>query len=458
MYRLCRNMLRTPAFRIGIACVVVLVIGSWGMRRELQMIEASVIKSQVSEVRSNAERTIIHLEQDLFRGRGKELEVVLREAHWLADLWDRTKNREPRRVFRAVLDASNRVLCHTDPERVGGTAMQFLEPAIDDPNGISTSAFRRDSALTDVEFVEIRMPIKKFRREMGYYVSGISRDWIQSKIRSEQLGTIITWVSVIGCTMSVVALTGLVLYRLAKRAASLEKELDSAETRRLSELSMLLVGMAHEVRNPLNSIRLNLHTSERVFLGEAFMRRDEVLVMLAESVKEVERVNEIISQLLGLARQEKLADEYAHAASEVDSAIQFFRTTFEAMRIGIQFDNRAGDALVAMDRARFRQILLNLITNAQDALPLGGEIQICLESDGESARLTIADSGKGVDEGLQSRIFEPFVTTRENGTGLGLSVVKSIVEQVGGGVSCARSARLGGAEFLLSMPQLVSHP
>jgi len=219
---------------------------------------------------------------------------------------------------------------------------------------------------------------------------------------------------------------------------------------------MLLVGMAHEVRNPLNSIRLNLHTSERVFLGETFMRRDEVLVMLTESVKEVERVNEIISQLLGLARQEKLADEYSHAASEVDSAIQFFRTTFEAMMIGIQFDNRAGDTLVAMDRARFRQILLNLITNAQDALPSGGEIEICLESDGESARLTIADSGKGVDEGLQSRIFEPFVTTRENGTGLGLSVVKSLVEQVGGVVSCARSSSLGGAEFLLRMPQSVS--
>jgi two-component system, NtrC family, sensor histidine kinase HydH len=445
---------RSAAFRIGIACFLVLIVGGLGMYHELEMIESSVIKSQMSEVRSNSERTVVHLEQDFYRHRGRDLSHVLGESMWLREIWERTKDREPIRAFRAVIDTRNKIIAHSDPNKVGQTALPSVDEQPSPMQSFPRVIFRTDPALAgDKSFIEIRVPIRKYRSVAGYYVAGIASDWIAGKIHSEQRGAIITWMIVVGCAVLIVAITGVVLYRLASRATSLEKDLDSAETRRLTELSMLLVGMAHEIRNPLNCIRLNLHTSGKVFLGEAQFDRNEVLSMLTESVREVERVNEIISQLLGLARQDKSENEYSNAAEEIDGAIQFFRATFEQMKIGVQFHNRATNAWVAIDRARLRQILVNLMANARDALPQGGRIEIQLEADGNSASLSIADSGSGVDESLRHEIFEPFVTTRENGTGLGLSVVRSMVEQIGGAISCEKSSKLGGAVFLLRMPQ-----
>jgi nitrogen-specific signal transduction histidine kinase len=446
------RVLRSAAFRICVACSMIVAISSLGLYHELRMIESNVIKSQMSEVRSNAERTAMYIEQDMYRSRGRDLSVVVRDSNWLFALWERTKNQEPIREFRAIVDNRNRIVAHTDSEKVGRIALSNLE--VPDAKNRRVG-FRTDPALADDKpFVEIRVPIRKFRGTVGFYVSGIASNWMAEKVAKEQHGTWVTWISVICCAVVIVAFTGIVVYRLAKRADALERELDSAETRRLSELSMLLVGMAHEIRNPLNSIRLNLHTSERVFSGEAQLEPHEVQSMVSESVREVERVNEIISQLLGLARQEVPSHEYANAKQEIESAIQFFRTTFELLKIGVHFHDHGNEVWVAIDRSRFRQILVNIMNNALEALPKGGEIEIHLEADRVSASLSISDSGNGVDETLRSEIFEPFVTTRQNGTGLGLSVVRSIVEQVGGAVTCRKSEKLGGAEFLLRVPRI----
>lgn len=451
------DLARYAAIPIGAACILVVIVGCWGMYHELEMIEESVTKALVSEVRSNSERTVVHLEQDLFRGRGQELSVILAESKWLKDLWDRTKRLEPIREFRAVVDDHNQIVAHTDPDRVGLVAKPYHMDTVARAKKGMLPTYIEDPALAGSKrYLDIRIPIRKHRGIAGYYVSGISTDLLTSKVLAEQSGAKITWAIVIGCAALIVSITGAVLYQLAMRASKLKQELDSAETRRLTELSLLLVGMAHEVRNPLNSIRLNLHTSEKVFLGEVSMDREEVRSMLSESVREVERVNELIRQLLGLARHERPVKEYANAHEEIVSAIQFFRATFENMRIGVHFNNQASHTWVAIDRSRMRQILVNLMTNARDAMPNGGKIEILLADEGESTYLSIADSGSGVDESIRQEIFEPFVTTRENGTGLGLSVVKSMVEQVGGIISYERSAKLGGAEFALRMPRF--HP
>jgi two-component system sensor histidine kinase HydH len=455
MWNFLSRVFRSAAFRIGFACVMVLVVGLWGMRHELSMIETSVIKSLMSQVRSNSERTVVHLEQDLFRNKRKDLSQVVQDSTWLTELWDRTKTIEPIREFRAVLDANQKIVAHTDPEKIGGTAKTPTAYPVDAKRKIDRVTFREDFSLAGSQrFLEIRVPIRKFRGVDGYYVSGISSERIANIVHEEQRGAIAVWSVVIACAVLIVAVTGIVLYRFARRATLLESALDSAENRRLSELSMLLAGMAHEIRNPLNSIRLNLHTSEKVFLGETHLHRSEVLSMLSESVKEVERVNEIISQLLGLARQDRTGTEYSNAADEIQSVIQFFRSTFDSLKIGVRFNNCATDEMwVNLDRSRFRQVLVNLMTNAQDALPDGGTIEIELDAHEDSACMIISDSGSGVDESMRQKIFEPFVSAREHGTGLGLSVVRSMVQQIGGAITCGQSSKLGGAEFLLRMPR-----
>jgi signal transduction histidine kinase len=258
--------------------------------------------------------------------------------------------------------------------------------------------------------------------------------------------------NVIGSAMAIVGLTGTVLYRFARHATVLKRELSIADGRRLTELSTLMVGMAHEIRNPLNSIRLNLYTSERVFCGDTKLADQEVLSMLSESVREIERVDSIIGQLLGYARTENDCGEEVDVANEILAAIKFVSPTFENQAITIEFDNKAPLVTITMDRRRLRQILLNLLNNARDALADGGRIKVTLETHGKLARLTVADSGVGVDASIRSRMFEPFVSTRDTGTGLGLAIVKSMLESIEGVIDYETSEELGGAEFILSFP------
>ena len=220
----------------------------------------------------------------------------------------------------------------------------------------------------------------------------------------------------------------------------------------MQELSKLMVGMAHEVRNPLNSIRLNLHTTDRVFRGKSQLGKQDVSDMLSESVREIERVESLIGQLLGYARIENDCDDDVNVADEIQSAIQFMKSTFERQVITVEFRNDSPLVTILIDRRRLRQILLNLIKNAADAMPDGGRLEVTLETIDHQARLVIADSGKGVDEKIRSRLFEPFVTTKESGTGMGLAIVRSMIDNIGGAIEYQISGSLGGAEFILTFP------
>ena len=247
-------------------------------------------------------------------------------------------------------------------------------------------------------------------------------------------------------------LTGIVLHLQGRRASILERKLHIAEERRLRELSTLMVGMAHEVRNPLNSIRLNLHTSDRVFRGESQLGEQDVSDMLSESVREIERVESLIGQLLGYARIESNCDNHVNVSDEIHSAIQFMKSTFERQAINIDFRNDSPGVTIFIDHRRLRQILLNLMKNAVDAMPDGGRIEVTLETVDHQAHVVIADSGSGVDEKIRSRLFEPFVTTKETGTGMGLAIVRSMLESVDGAIRYQTSGSLAGAEFSLTFP------
>jgi hypothetical protein len=144
----------------------------------------------------------------------------------LVDLWERTKKSEPKRAFRAIVDTRDQIIAHTEIERVGKTALPVNRERPTTRKRDDRIEWRRDPALAGEEsYIEIRIPIRKFRGTAGYYVSGIASDWIATKVFSEQYGAIVTWSIVICSATIIVAYTGVTLYRLAKRASQLEQEL-----------------------------------------------------------------------------------------------------------------------------------------------------------------------------------------------------------------------------------------
>ena len=217
----------------------------------------------------------------------------------------------------------------------------------------------------------------------------------------------------------IVSTTAIFLFRLGTHSQELEQALKTSETRRLADLSKLVVSMAHELRNPLNSIRLNLFTSEKLIRGDSPIDQEEALVMIHESVSEIERVNELIGQLLGFVKADENQESWLNLDNEIQSVLHFMKSTHELHRIQIDYRFEEQNAIGKVSKKYFRQILINLLQNARQAMPEGGLVQLRLHTSSPSVILTVEDSGPGVPTNLFEKIFEPFYSTHQDGVVLG---------------------------------------
>ncbi len=232
-------------------------------------------------------------------------------------------------------------------------------------------------------------------------------------------------------------------------AVQLRTQLISSD--RLASIGRLAAGVAHEINNPAAYVTVNLGVlRDRFRAGTA--RTQDVLAILDESLDGMDRIGEIMRDLKGLARERSidLVDLGAVAQSALRMAAHETRGRARVERV-------AEDSAFARVRgARIAQVVLNLVLNAAQALPAGradNRITVTTRRVGDRAIVEVSDNGPGVDPAIARRIFEPFFTTRESsgGTGLGLWLARSIVNEEGGTL-VLRDAPGGGATFVVDLP------
>jgi PAS domain S-box-containing protein len=214
---------------------------------------------------------------------------------------------------------------------------------------------------------------------------------------------------------------------------------------RLAALGELSAVVAHEVRNPLGVIFNSLGSLRRLVRphGDAKMLFDIV-------EEEADRLNRIVGDLLDFARPSLPELRPEHLDRVADDAVGA-AVAQHGTRIELARDVDPEVPPVSMDARLVRQAILNVAVNAVQAMPRGGRITLRTRRDGLDAIVDIEDTGPGIPEEVQARIFEPFFTTKASGTGLGLAVVKRIVEGHGGAVA-VRSAPGAGTVFSLRFP------
>ncbi len=223
----------------------------------------------------------------------------------------------------------------------------------------------------------------------------------------------------------------------------------SARKERLSEMGNLAAGVAHEIRNPLNTISIAIQR-----LASEFRPSDNAQEFIAftDQIKgETRRLNEIITRFLALTREEQKRRSPILLAPLFDEFIGLVK--FEAEKLNLQISTQAEPNLtISGDRDSIKQILVNLFNNAKESLSgKSGEIRVTARLDGDRAIMRFEDSGKGVPESLRERLFTPFFTTKQSGTGLGLSTVYKIVSDMEGEIVYEVS-ELGGACFTITLP------
>lgn len=211
------------------------------------------------------------------------------------------------------------------------------------------------------------------------------------------------------------------------------------QSEKLGLAGLMAARVAHDIRNPLSSIKMQAQLLRGRVRGDA---EDEAMVLSV--LHDIQQVESVIRDLLELARPGELRLEPTSVNAVVQEALQQLSAQFTHRKIAVV--TRLDQALppVPLDAERFKQALLNVLNNAAEAMPTGGTITVASRPDGESTLLVeICDDGVGIEPEMADRVFDPFVSTKRDGMGLGLVNVKAVVERHGGRIALSPNAPKG---------------
>lgn len=216
---------------------------------------------------------------------------------------------------------------------------------------------------------------------------------------------------------------------------------------RLATFGQLVASIAHELRNPLGVIESSLFLIRRRLVEP----QEGVKRHLDKIEAQVRLSNRIINNLLDMVRERPGAPRTVHPMSLVRVALEDFAPP-EAARIQLVAEPEAEAVAVHADPDHLRQILVNLLANALEAAAPEGTVRVSLSTDPERVCVRVNDSGPGIDERVRHRLFEPLVTTKARGIGLGLALCRRLAERNGGSLGLS-SGQLSGASFDLTLPR-----
>ncbi|MCP4669628.1 MAG: PAS domain S-box protein [Deltaproteobacteria bacterium] len=238
----------------------------------------------------------------------------------------------------------------------------------------------------------------------------------------------------------------LILFRDLSEIRTLKKEVERSE--RLASIGRLAAGIAHEIRNPLSSIK-----GFATYFKERYREVPEDQKTADVLIQEVERLNRVIGQLLEFARPLNLRKQPASLATLIQHSLKVVQGEADKKGVIIHLDDAPETITISLDPDRFQQVLLNLYLNAIESMGEGGSLGVAyhLDEDSDSVVVNISDTGAGIREEDLPHVFDPYFTTKSTGTGLGLAIVHNIVEAHGGQVR-VRSRPGQGTTVTISLP------
>lgn len=241
---------------------------------------------------------------------------------------------------------------------------------------------------------------------------------------------------------------GTILERVRDVVGQLQRqERESLRAEQLAAVGQLAAGIAHEVRNPLTSIKLLVGAALNGWSGKSLSEAD--LRVIHDEVGRLERK---VQALLDFARPVETGHQPEDMSEMIHRVIDLVQERLRQQSVTIKLDLPEKPVRADLDRDQFQSVLVNLLFNALDVMPGGGriDIRLCEESGGQ-IRLEVADSGPGISAAVADRLFTPFISTKPTGTGLGLSLSRRIVEAHGGSLT-AGNRTTGGACFTIQLP------
>ena len=231
-----------------------------------------------------------------------------------------------------------------------------------------------------------------------------------------------------------------------------EDQASHIESERLHAVTLLAAGVAHEIGNPLNSLTIHLQLLEREVTALGGERREDLLDLVRVARQEITRLDQIITQFLRALRPTAPQREPASLRDVLHDTLRVLEHEIRDRDILVEVDAPEGLPTCFIDRSQVKQAFYNIIRNAIQAMPNGGLLKIELTADDRFVGVAFKDSGPGIAPEDISFLFEPYHTTKAEGTGLGLMIVQRIVRDHGGEIA-VHSEPGSGTTFSLYLPR-----
>jgi signal transduction histidine kinase len=221
----------------------------------------------------------------------------------------------------------------------------------------------------------------------------------------------------------------MILRDITESRRSTEKTIESE---RFNALTLLAAGVAHEIGNPLNSLHIHLQLMERKVRTLDDKSREELQESIDIARSEISRLDSIVSQFLKAIRPSRPQLHPENVNSIVDEAVRFFAAEIQDRDLVVEQELRSDLPLIEVDRDQLKQAFYNVIKNSFEAMKRRGILRIRTDMDEKHVLISFTDTGGGMSPETLSRVFEPYFTTKDAGSGLGLLIVRRIVREHGG--------------------------
>jgi signal transduction histidine kinase len=316
----------------------------------------------------------------------------------------------------------------------------FLSQALD-----ADSIVGRIHDYNDRKILELVRPFSSAQYRFGLFRVGLSLDRYYAVSRAFDRQMII-----LAAVLLLLLLVALAYLRGRRKRAEMVEgyERQTQRRERLSELGNLAAGVAHEIRNPLNAISIAAQRLEREFVPQA--NQEQYGVFTSQIRTETKRLDEIVTRFLALARDEQKLREIVQLEVLLKEVGELLRVEGDKIGVAVTIDAEPG-ILIEASADRLKEAFLNLFNNTKEALGgKSGRFDVSARREKGGVLIAVSDDGPGVLPELYDQVFAPYYTTKQGGTGLGLSTVQRIVADLGGDVRIDEHYS-GGVRFLIHL-------
>lgn len=347
-------------------------------------------------------------------------------------------------VYVALLDNDFSVVAHTDPSVIGKRLEDDLIARVRaEDRTLSRIAYTEDGHRS----YQLVKPISLNGSPLGFLRIGLSLDSADAAWRRN-----LWFIVALGLGILALGVLGLSAIFYNQRShmqeiKALEAEVNRHE--RLSAMGNLAATVAHEVRNPLNSISMGLQRLKAEFRPTSDEQEYSHFIGLMR--EEVQRLNAIVEQFLSLARPLDLKLVRISIDELLSELTTLIDSDAKSARVEVTVENHSTPVSIEVDPNYLKQVLLNLLLNAIQAMPDGGQLKLDTSVARRTLVISVSDTGTGIPQDKMAQIFEPYFTTKNNGSGLGLAIARRIVEAHGGTIS-VHSTVGRGSRFEIRLP------